>query len=162
MANSGEALTGGTATGTARAGATEMESRCIACGGSDHSHRTCVLVGVALYHWLHRTLQLDPGKDMADVVDIILRLLMWGWREARFGEGITCLSYTKWGDVIAAGCGRGIFFMSAQTGEKILCPVREHTDYVRAVSWSPGGEWLASGGDDGVINIWDVEKGEVI
>jgi hypothetical protein len=63
------------------------------------------------------------------VVDIILRrLLMWGWREARFGEAITCMSYTPWGDIIAAGGGSGsIFFMSAQTGEKIVCPVRCHS-----------------------------------
>ena len=138
-----------------------MEGGCIACGGSDHSHCTCVLVGAALHRWM---LQLGPGKDMTLVVDIILRLLMWGWREARFGEEITCLSYTPGGDIISAGgSGGSVFFMSAQTGEKILCPLRAHTNYVRAVSWSPGGEWLASGGDDGVINImiWDLEKGEV-
>jgi hypothetical protein len=28
------------------------------------------------------------------VVDLILRLLMWGWREAHFGEDVTCLSHT--------------------------------------------------------------------
>ena len=65
---------------------------------------------------------------MTLVVDIILRLLMWGWREARFGEEITCLSYTPGGNIISAG-GRGgsIFFMSAQTGEKILCLFRSHS-----------------------------------
>ena len=71
------------------------ESGCIACGGSDHSHGACVLVGATLHHWL---LQLDPGKDMTDVVDIILlRLLVWDWREERFGEAIFCLSYTPRG-----------------------------------------------------------------
>jgi WD40 repeat protein len=40
---------------------------------------------------------------------------------------ITCMSYTPGGDIISAG-GRGgsVFFMSAQTGEKILCPLRGH------------------------------------
>ena len=114
---------GGTA--TTLVGATEMESGCIACGGSDHSHCTCVLVGAALHRWM---LQLGPGKDMTLVVDIILRLLMWGWREARFGEAITCLSYTPGGDIISAGgSGGSVFFMSAQTGEKILCPLRGHS-----------------------------------
>ena len=73
-------------------------------------------------------LQLGPGKDMTLVVDIILRLLMWGWREARFGEEITCLSYTPGGDIISAGgSGGSVFFMSAQTGEKILCPLNGHS-----------------------------------
>jgi hypothetical protein len=116
---------GGTATATTRAGATEMEGGCIACSGADHSHLTCVRVGAALHRWM---LQLGPGKDMTLVVDIILRLLMWGWREARFGEEITCLSYTPGGDIISAGgSGGSVFFMSAQTGEKILCPVNGHS-----------------------------------
>ena len=105
--------------------ATEMESGCMACGGSDHSYRTCVQVGAAIHR---RLATLDPGKDMTDVVEIILRLLVWGWREARFGEEIMCLSYTPRGDVIAAGGGTGsIFFMSAQTGENILCPLSGHS-----------------------------------
>ena len=101
-----------------------MEGGCVACGGSDHSHCTCVLVGAGLHHWLQ---QLGPGKDMTLVVDIILRLLMWGWQDARFGEQITCLSYTPGGDIISAGGSSGsIFFMRAQTGEKILRPLRGH------------------------------------
>src|SRR6056300_859548 len=62
---------------------------CIACGGSSggHSHRACVLLGAAL----HR--KLDPHKDMKDVVDVILRLMLWDWREARVDEKIQCLSY---------------------------------------------------------------------
>jgi hypothetical protein len=204
-ASSGAAIAGG-GTATARVGSTEMEGGCIACGGSDHSHCTCVLVGAALYSWM---LQLGPGKDMTLVVDIILRLLMWGWREARFGEEITCLSYTAVGDIISAGGSEGsVFFMSAQTGEKILCPVsvdysgsrvdavssvsfshdrdmitagcyngeiyfidtqsgevkralNAHSGWVRAVSWSPCGKWLASGGDDKKINIYDAQTFQV-
>ena len=112
-------------TGRGESAATQMESGCIACGGSGHSLCTCVLVGAALHRWM---LQLGPGKDMTLVVDIILRLLMWGWREARFDEEITCLSYTPGGDIISAGgSGGSVFFMSAQTGEKILCPVNGHS-----------------------------------
>ena len=110
-------------------------------------------------------LQLGPGKDMTLVVDIILRLLMWGWREARFGEGIACLSYTKVGHVIAAGCSsRGrIYFMSAQTGEKILCPVTVDSGLggVRWVSFSPMGVMIAAGCANGKIYFIDAQSGEV-
>jgi hypothetical protein len=94
---------------------------------ADYSHCTCVLVGAALHRWM---LPLGPGKDMTLVVDIILRLLMWGWREARFNEEIRCISYTPVGHIISAGgSGGSVFFMSAQTGEKILCPVIGHSDW---------------------------------
>jgi WD40 repeat protein len=109
-----------TVTSTALVGActgVQMEDGCTACGVSGHSHVTCVLLGAALHRWM---LQLGPGQDMTLVVDIILRLLMWGWREARCGEPIMCLSYTPGGDIISAGGQDGsVFFMSAQTGEKI-------------------------------------------
>ena len=143
---------------------------CIACGGADHSHLTCVLVGAALHRWVR---QWAPEKDMTLVVDIILRLLMWGWREAHFGEFLTCLSYTKLGDVIVAGSRSGrIFVMSAQTGEKSLCTVNANPicwretclwwpDCVNAVSWSHCGKWLASGGDDKMVYIYDAQTLEV-
>ena len=99
---------------------------------------------------------------MTLVVDIILRLLMWGWREAHFGEVVTCLSYTKLGDLIAAGSRSGrIFVMSAQTGEKSLCTVNAHSDCVNAVAWSACGKLLASGGDDCMIYIYDAQTFEV-
>jgi len=100
-----------------------LARRCIACGGSGHSHRACILLGAAL----HR--KLDPYKDMKDVVDVILRLLLWNWRDARIDEKILCLSFAPSCDVIVAGSrttssqtGK-LFFIDAQTGEKILCPV---------------------------------------
>ena len=61
---------------------------------------------------------------MKDVVDVILRLLLWDWRETRVDGNITCLSYAPNCEIIAAGCDCGtLFFINAQTGEKILCPV---------------------------------------
>jgi WD40 repeat protein len=156
------ALSGG-GTATSRAGATEMEGRCSLCGGAGHSHSTCVLVGAALHRWM---LQLGPGKDMTLVVDIILRLLMWGWREACFDDKITCLSYTKWGDVIAvsvlcesegavAGTEGNIFFMNAQTGEKILCPVTVDS-WVNSVAFSPDGSIIAAA-NNYEIQLFDVQ-----
>ena len=36
-----------------------------------------------------------------------------------------------------------------------------HSDCVYAVSWSPCGKWLASGGDDKMVYIYDAQKFEV-
>ena len=98
------------------------------------------------------------------MVDIILRLLMWGWREAHFGEVVTCLSYTKLGDVIAAGSRSGrIFVMSAQTGEKRLCNVtvdhRGSHGEICCMAYSPSGDTVAVGCFNGNVAIVQVTNG---
>ncbi len=36
---------------------------------------------------------------------------------------------------------------------------QEHRDWVRAVAWSPNGLYLASGGDDLTVRVWDATTG---
>ena len=99
----------------------------VQCGSSGgHLHRACVLLGAAL----HR--KLDPHTDLKDLVDMILRLLPWDSREAGDDETILCLRYELYApscDVIAAGSRAGkLSFINAHTGEKIVCPVRGHSE----------------------------------
>jgi len=83
--------------------------------------------------------------------DVILRLLLlWDWRETRVDGDILCLSYAPNCDIIAAGCESGkLFFINAQTGEKILCPV-SCGDIVLDVSFSQDGQRIAAACYDGV------------
>ena len=41
------------------------------------------------------------------------------------------------------------------------CPVRAHSDYVYAVAWSYCGQWLASGGADKMVHVYDAKTFEV-
>lgn len=43
-----------------------------------------------------------------------------------------------------------------ETGEQLTC-LSEHPDFVYSLSFSPCGEFLASGGRDGTVRIWSVE-----
>ena len=61
-ASSCAAMAGG-GTATALVGATEMESGCIACGWSNHSHRACVLVGARRFSPLAATVGSGQGHD---------------------------------------------------------------------------------------------------
>ena len=104
----------------------------------------------------------------ADVVDLVLRHMRHyygacGWDTARFDAKISCVQYGPGvGDVIAAGADDGrIHFICAQTGEKILCPLKAHSDFVNAVAWSPCGQWLASGGEDKMVYVYDTKTFEV-
>ena len=74
---------------------------------------------------------------------------------------IHCVQYEPAGDVITAGDDDGrIHFICAQTGEKILCPLRGNGRKVMSVSWSPDGTRLASGSVDKTVLIWDAASGE--
>ena len=94
---------------------------CAACRAAGHGDGACVVLCAGLH-------ALFDGK--ADVVDLVLRHYYGacGWGTARFDAAILCVQYGPGlGDVIAAGADDGrIHFICAQTGEKILCPLRGH------------------------------------
>ncbi len=48
-----------------------------------------------------------------------------------------------------------------KTGEQITC-ITEHSDFVYSIIFSPRGESLASGGQDGTVRVWSVEDWELI
>ena len=47
------------------------------------------------------------------------------------------------------------------TSGSCLSTLKTHSDVVRAVAWSPCGQWLASGGGDSMIFIYDANTFEV-
>ena len=41
---------------------------------------------------------------------------------------------------------------------KVLCEMTNHLGCVNCVRWAPNGKWLASGGDDALIMIWNIRQ----
>ena len=53
-----------------------------------------------------------------------------------------------------------VSIFNVETGE-VQCTVKAHSEHVRAVAWSPCGQWLASGGDDEMIYVYNTKTFEV-
>jgi len=128
---------------------TPCACHCAVCRAAGHGDGACVVLCAGLH-------TLFDGK--ADVVDQILRQYYGacGWGTARFDAGIRCVQYGPGlGDVIAAGADDGrIHVICAQTGEKILCPLK--VDYaVDCLTYAPNGDVLAVGDRYGNINFFN-------
>ena len=73
------------------------------------------------------------------------------------------VAYSPDGTKLAAGLGHPSYSMvvfDTQTNMQI-CSVRAHKHDVNAVVWCPCGQWLASGGDDKMVKVYDAKTFEV-
>jgi len=63
--------------------------------------------------------------------------------------------------MLAIGLGAGVYILNVATGshqQLTELPCGEEGGYVSSVSWSRNGKFLAVGGSDAVVQLWDVEK----
>jgi cell division cycle protein 20 (cofactor of APC complex) len=66
-------------------------------------------------------------------------------------------------NVLAVALGPTVYLWNATDGSinELLTLENEDVDYVSSVSWVPGdGNFLAVGGSDSVVQLWDVNKGK--
>jgi WD40 repeat protein len=81
------------------------------------------------------------------------------------GGGINKVAYGDDETLISAGVDGFIRFWNASQGIQIGEPLRHsisESNSVESLVFSPDGQILASGGDNGTIMLWDVETGESI
>ena len=76
------------------------------------------------------------------------------------GGAVEALAFSPEGARLAQTVGNNVVVRDSTTGFT-LSTLNAHSDYVRAVSWSPCGKWLASGGDDKMVYIYDAQTFEV-
>ena len=50
---------------------------------------------------------------------------------------------------------------SVESGECVTT-LEGHSDGVNSVSFSPDGQWIASGSEDNTVKVWSVESGECV
>ena len=68
------------------------------------------------------------------------------------------------GLVLLIGIGMPYFSYAADELQSVvpLHTFTEHKGWVYSVSFSPGGQTLASGSDDGTVRLWDVNTGNLL
>ena len=70
------------------------------------------------------------------------------------------IAYSPNGTRLAVASSIGIWLYDAHTGAEVTLLTR-HTDRISSVAFSPDGETLASGGQEGTLLLWDVGSGQL-
>lgn len=62
---------------------------------------------------------------------------------------------------VAIGLGNGVFLWNAISGTvEQLMEMSTEGDYISSLSWAANGKYLAIGGSNAAVQLWDVEKGK--
>jgi WD40 repeat protein len=89
------------------------------------------------------------------------RSLLQSW-EVNVADHVIRMAFRPGGRMLAAAClGGPIHLLKPETGETIRT-LPGHEFGTQCVSWSHDGRFLASGGQDGLVKVWDPDSGELL
>lgn len=72
---------------------------------------------------------------------------------------VACMSWN--GHIVSSGCGDGsIWHHDVRVARHKVCELLGHTGEVCGLEWRGDGEYIASGGNDNVVNVWDARMGD--
>ncbi|UTW63436.1 hypothetical protein KFE98_04565 [bacterium SCSIO 12741] len=66
-----------------------------------------------------------------------------------------CMDFSPSGSHVAVGGSKGKMIICSVDSAKVLHSVKGHLDWVTAVRYDPNGQFIVSGGNDGMVKVWD-------
>src|SRR5207253_247950 len=82
------------------------------------------------------------------------------WRQPQ-AASVRAVCFSSGGKTIVAAVGSSLLLVDSATG-KTTKTLGKHDKPIRALALTADGKTMASGGEDRVIKLWDVDKGEEI
>ncbi|MEA2464057.1 MAG: hypothetical protein QOJ98_1804, partial [Acidobacteriota bacterium] len=80
-------------------------------------------------------------------------------RSFQIDDKVTCVSFNENGHLLAVGTKQGSVSLLDIDSASILGEWQLHTEFVRALTVTHDGALLASGANDGIVNVVDVQRG---
>ena len=77
-------------------------------------------------------------------------------------EAYTIQNLSSGGKFIAIGSPTGTVQVIQAISLALVFIHSGHTGPVSALAWSPDGRWLASGGEDGMVHVWNATTGDPV
>ncbi|CAE6426768.1 unnamed protein product [Rhizoctonia solani] len=78
-----------------------------------------------------------------------------------FGSQVMSTKFSPDGSRIAVAAGKELFIIDGYTGQRLVGPLKGHTNTVSSVEFSPDGLHIASSSWDGTIRVWNVQTGHM-
>lgn len=75
---------------------------------------------------------------------------------------VSCVEWNRDGTLLATGCMDPYVRVWSKARNSLLFTVKEHTDTIGLVRFSPNSKYLLSQGLDRTTVLWDVEKAKMI
>ncbi|CAE6438548.1 unnamed protein product [Rhizoctonia solani] len=107
-------------------------------------------------HYTSRTQNIIKPAGIALINRQPALLATWS-----FGSQVRSTKFSPDGSRIAVASGKELFIINGSTGQRLVGPLKGHTNTISSAEFSPDGLHVASSSWDGTIRVWNAQTGQM-